>query len=155
MNSTKQVQCVADVGAVLGEGSLWVAREAALYWLDIKGLKIFRLDEAGAVRSWDTPFRIGSLGVRASGGFVAGTERGLAFIDLDAMRFEPFANPEPERAGNRFNDGKPDREGRFWAGTMDDAERAATGALYCLEPSLACTRRDEDYRVTNGPAFSL
>jgi xylono-1,5-lactonase len=155
MNSTQQVHCVADVGALLGEGPLWVARESALYWLDIKGLKIFRLDGAGAVRHWDTPFRIGSLAQRAGGGFVAGTERGLAFVDLNAMRFEPFANPEPDRPGNRFNDGKVDREGRFWAGTMDDAERDATGALYCLDPDQSIARRDDGYRVTNGPAFSL
>ena len=49
------IQCIADVQAVLGEGPVWVAREAALYWLDIKGLKIFRLGDDGTRSDWPTP----------------------------------------------------------------------------------------------------
>lgn len=154
METTPNVRCVADVGAVLGEGPVWVERDQALYWVDIKGAKIFRLDAAGAVRQWETPFRIASLAPRAAGGFIAGTDRGFAEVDLDASRFEPFANPEADRTTNRFNDGKLDRQGRFWAGTMDDDERAATGALYRLDADRLSVRADDDYRVTNGPAFS-
>ena len=154
MRSAYQVRCVADVGAVLGEGPLWVAREKSLYWVDIKGRKIFRLDASGALRTWETPFRIGSLATRRAGGFVAGTEDGFALVDLDSGRFEIFANPEPALPGNRFNDGKLDRSGRFWAGTMDDAEQSATGSLYRLDADRSWRRFDEGYRVTNGPAFS-
>ena len=146
--------CVADCKAVLGEGPLWVAREQALYWVDVKGRLVFRRSKEGALTSWDTPFRIGSLAPRASGGFVAGSERGLAFVDLEQGRFEPFADPEPDRPGNRFNDGKTDRRGRFWAGTMDDAEEQFSGALYRLDPDLGWSRIDDGYKVTNGPAFS-
>ena len=150
-----QAVCVADCKAVLGEGPVWVAAEQALYWLDIKGRRIFRRGFAdGAVTSWDTPFRIGSLAPRAGGGFVAGTERGFAFVDPAAGRFEPFAQPEPDRPTNRFNDGKLDRQGRFWAGTMDDAEKQASGALYRLDADLGWSRIDDGYKVTNGPAFS-
>ena len=133
---------------------MWVAREQALYWVDIKGLKIFRLCPEGKVSGWDTPFRIGSLAPRRTGGFVAGTERGFAWIDLEASRYDLFANPETDLPDNRFNDGKVDRSGRFWAGTMDDQERQSSGALYRLDPNLAWTRIDDGYRVTNGPAFS-
>lgn len=147
------VQCVADVGAVLGEGPVWVASENALYWVDIKGLAIFRLDSAGDVQQWHTPFRIASLAPRRGGGFIAGTDRGFATVDLDAMRFDPIVHPEPDRTTNQFNDGKLDRQGRFWAGTMDDDERAATGALYCLSTNQSWRRADDGYRVTNGPAF--
>ena len=146
--------CVADCKAVLGEGPLWVAREQALYWVDVKGRLVFRRSKEGALTSWDTPFRIGSLAPRAKGGFVAGSERGLAFVDLEQERFEPFADPEPDRPGNRFNDGKTDRRGRFWAGTMDDAEKQFSGALYRLDPDLGWSRIDDGYKVTNGPAFS-
>ena len=154
MESSDQGRCVADVAAILGEGPLWVAAEQSLYWVDIKGFKIFRLDRAGELREWATPFRIGSLAPRLAGGFIAGTEQGFAEVDLDTLRFEPFCNPEAGRTDNRFNDGKIDREGRFWAGTMDDSERAASGALYRLDPDRKCTRLDDGYRVTNGPAFS-
>ena len=145
---------VADVHALLGEGPLWVARQQALYWVDIKGRKIFRLSADGRLEEWGTPFRIGSLAHRDSGGFIAGTEHGFAHVDPEHGRFDLLFDPEEERASNRFNDGKVDRYGRFFAGTMDDEEREASGAFYRLDPTLQCTRIDDGYRVTNGPAFS-
>ena len=148
------VKCIADVRAVLGEGPVWVARESALYWLDIKGRKIFRLDDVGQLSEWDTPTRIGSLAPRSSGGFIAGTEDGIAVIDPGSDRFEIVADPEEKLPLNRFNDGKVDRRGRFWAGTMDDEERAATGSLYCIDADLNWSAVDSQYKVTNGPAFS-
>jgi len=154
MDAESNVRCVADVHAVLGEGPVWVAREAALYWLDIKGLKIFRLDGQGRVDQWPTPFRIGSLAPRKSGGFIAGTEGGIAIVDPSTNRYEIVARPEKNLPGNRFNDGKVDRRGRFWAGTMDNAEKEATGTLYCVDPDLGWQAVDSGYRVTNGPAFS-
>jgi sugar lactone lactonase YvrE len=154
MADESQVQCVADVHAVLGEGPVWVERERALYWVDIKGRKIFRLDQRGTLSKWPTPFRVGSLAPRAAGGFIAGTEEGIAEIELEGLRFELVATPEAHLPDNRFNDGKLDRRGRFWAGSMDDKESAASGTLYRIEPGYAVTTFDEGYRVTNGPAFS-
>jgi sugar lactone lactonase YvrE len=133
---------------------VWVAREAALYWLDIKGRKIFRLSDSGERQEWATPFRVGSLAPRSSGGFIAGTEDGIAAIDLDAGRFEIVARPEEHLPNNRFNDGKVDRRGRFWAGSMDDLERDSSGTLYRVDPDLSCAVIDQNYKVTNGPAFS-
>lgn len=155
MEAIGEVRCVADVKAVLGEGPLWVADEQSLYWVDIKGSKIFRLDDSGEVQEWSTPVRVGSLALRRDGGFIAGTDRGIAEVDLDPPRFDLFCDPEADRPGNRFNDGKVDRHGRFWAGTMDDGESAALGALYRLDADRRCTRIDDGYRVTNGPAFSV
>jgi sugar lactone lactonase YvrE len=154
MAADSNVQCVADVHAVLGEGPVWVAAEAALYWLDIKGRKIFRLHANGEINEWPTPMRVGSIAPRASGGFIAGTDRGIAAIDLEANCFEVLFNPEEQIPGNRFNDGKVDRRGRFWAGTMDDAERAANGTLYHIAPDLGWAAFDSGYKVANGPAFS-
>ena len=148
------VECLADVQAVLGEGPVWVGRERALYWVDIKDKRIFRLGEERALTSWDTPVHVGSMAPREAGGFVAGTDEGFYFIDLDPERFQPIAHPEEHIPTNRFNDGKVDRSGRFWAGTMDDRESDATGALYRLDPNLDWTRIEDGYRVTNGPAFS-
>lgn len=150
---------VADCRATLGEGPIWVAAEGALYWLDIKGLRLFWLDAAGAVTEWSTPFRIGGIAPCLGGGFIAGTERGLAWVDPATDTFEIFNDPEPDRPDNRFNDAKVDRVGRFWAGSMDDTERAASGALYRVDADRpiaynSVTRIDDGYRVTNGPAFS-
>jgi len=148
------IECVADVKAVLGEGPIWVARERALYWVDIKGRKIFRIDDAGALTIWETPLRVGSLAPRAGGGFIAGTDRGFAEVDPEAGRYDLLVQPEEDRPNNRFNDGKVDRSGRFWTGSMDDTEQEASGALYRLGPDLRPERMDDGYKVTNGPAFS-
>jgi sugar lactone lactonase YvrE len=156
MAARKTATLVADVGAVLGEGPVWVAAEQALYWVDIKGYKVFRHRPAdGALKIWDTPYRVCSLAPRAGGGFIAGTEDGFSRVDLEADRFAPIVNPEPQRVTNRFNDGKLDRAGRFWAGTMDNDEVAASGALYRLDHDGSAARIDDGYKVTNGPAFSL
>ena len=149
-----EVQCVADVHAVLGEGPVWVEREGALYWVDIKGRKIFRLARDGELSQWDTTVRVGSLAPRASGGFIGGTDEGIAAIDPASGRFEILHQPEAHLPDNRFNDGKVDRRGRFWAGSMDDTERAMTGTLYVTDASLGIAAVDGEYKVTNGPAFS-
>jgi sugar lactone lactonase YvrE len=154
MTADSSPQCIADVHAVVGEGPVWVQRESALYWLDIKGLKIFRLDEQGQLTEWPTPTRVGSLAPRKSGGFIGGTEKGIAIIDPASKRFDLIAEPEKHLPGNRFNDGKVDRRGRFWAGTMDDAEKEATGTLYCVDDDGKWNAVDSGYKVTNGPAFS-
>lgn len=153
MESDREPRCIADVRAVLGEGPVWVEREQAIYWLDIKGRKIFRLRETGELTQWETPLRVGSIAPRRGGGFIAGTEEGFAEIDLDGGRFQVFHNPDEHLPDNRFNDGKTDRLGRFWAGTMDDTETQAVGSLYRLDADRSCHRIDEGYRVTNGPAF--
>jgi sugar lactone lactonase YvrE len=150
-----EIACVADVKAILGEGPVWVAAEEALYWTDIEGRQVYRLAFADeAADRWTVPFRIGSLAPCRRGGFVAGTDRGLFFADPERNLYSPIADPEPDLPANRFNDGKVDRAGRFWAGTMDGTEKAARGSLYRLDPDLGLTRVDEGYRVTNGPAFS-
>lgn len=148
------VTCLVPGDAMLGEGPVWDPRENALYWVDIKGPTIFRWTAGtGATDRWTPPFQVASLQPAAVGGFIAGTRKGFAWVDPAAGRYEVVAHPESDRPGNRFNDGKLDRQGRFWAGTMDDAERADSGALYRLDADLTATRIDDGYRVTNGPAF--
>lgn len=154
MGKAIETRCVADVKAVLGEGPIWVEREQALYWVDIKGYRIFRLDEQGRLQMWETPFRVGSLAPHANGDFIAGTDRGFAIVHPEQGRFDLVGDPEPDRADNRFNDGKVDRSGRFWAGTMDDSEKQASGALYRIGRGFDWVRVDDGYKVTNGPAFS-
>ena len=149
-----EISCVADVKSILGEGPVWVTQESALYWVDINGRRIFRRDKTGSVHCWASPMKIGSLAPRSRGGFIAGTDQGIAFVDFQLDRFDVFTNPDEALPDNRFNDGKVDRQGRFWAGTMDNREREASGTLYRVDADLTCTPIDEGYRVTNGPAFS-
>jgi sugar lactone lactonase YvrE len=143
MSVARRPDCVWNAGAQLGEGPLWVPGEQALYWVDIKAPAMHRLDpRSGERRSWSVPVQVGSIARRATGGFVAGTKAGFAFVDMAREEVTPIANPEADQPGNRFNDGKCDGAGRFWAGTMDDALHDATGWLYCLDAILQWRRAD-------------
>ena len=151
-------RCLWDAGCELGEGPIWDPRggdAGVLRFVDIEGRRVHRFDPATGERaSWAAPTRIGSIGLRAGGGLIAGTKLGFAFVDPDAGTFDVLGHPEPDLAGNRFNDGKVDPHGNFWAGTMDDTKRARSGVLYCLRPDRTWRAIDLDYRITNGPAFS-
>lgn len=151
-----EVRCLAPVGAVLGEGPLWDPRIKRLLWLDIKGGKIFRLDpEPCRIEMIHAEGSVSALGLAADGGYVCARRDGFARLKIDSgeARFSPIVDPEANLPGNRFNDGKVDPKGGFWAGTMDEAEKAASGAWWRLAPDGAATKLDDGYRVTNGPAF--
>lgn len=150
------VECVWPAGAVLGEGPLWDDTEQAVYWVDIKQPAIHRFRPGdGDCTTWPLTERIGSIARRRDKpGFVAAFTSGFAFLDLETGAVDKIGDPEPDRPGNRFNDGKCDSAGRFWAGSMDDEESEAAGWLYRLDPDLTWTQTDGPYRVTNGPAFS-
>ena len=153
--ASDKVQCVWDVGALLGEGPVWDARDGAIWFVDIETPAIHRYRLADGDRaSWTPPCRVTALWPRAAGGFVAHSERGFLIADPAAGRYELFHATEPQLPGNRSNDGKIDFEGRFWSGTMDDAKQTASGALYRLDRDRSVRRVDDGYRITNGPAFS-
>src|SRR3954467_11636412 len=85
-----EVTCVLDARAELGEGPVWSAEEAALYWVDIRAPALHRLDPGtGATRTWPMPSRIGSFGLRESGGAVVAPEDGFSPPAL-ATRAPPF-----------------------------------------------------------------
>jgi len=79
---------------------------------------------------------------------------GFAFLDPDLDAFEVIDHPEPDFPTNRFNDGKVDPHGNFWAGTMDDLKRDRSGVLYRLGSDHRWVGIDPGYRISNGPAFS-
>ncbi|MDB5430044.1 MAG: Gluconolactonase [Caulobacter sp.] len=148
--------CVWPAGAILGEGPLWSDRDNAVYWVDILAPAVHRYGLGdGSTRSWPMPEPIGWLIERRdAAGFIAGFRSGFALLELEPLRIRPLLNPEPERPQNRMNDAKADAAGRIWAGTMDMAIVEASGALYRFDPTGACRRMDDGYRITNGPAFS-
>ena len=125
-----ETRCVWNAQAKLGEGPLWNADERALYWVDIERPAILRLRiDDGRTDVYPMPQKIGCIAFREQGGLVAGFQSGFAFVDLQLQELTPIADPEEDLPGNRFNDGKCDARGRFWAGTMDDACRQPTGAV--------------------------
>jgi len=152
------LKCIWEIPAILGEGPLWVPREKVLYWVDVVGKKVQRYSPGdGAKKSWSFDTEVTSLAERKQGGFIGTTRHGFAFFDFskDAVKPEPIAAFETGIPGNRFNDGKADRHGRFWAGTVDEANwRDETGNLYRMDPDLSVRIADAPYICSNGPAFS-
>ncbi|NRF71136.1 SMP-30/gluconolactonase/LRE family protein [Aquincola sp. S2] len=152
------LRCLWDAAATLGEGTCWSEREQALYWVDILGHTLYRCDaNGGERRQWHFDETVSAVAERQDRpGLAVALRRGLALFDPDSGRLERLHQPEPERTGNRFNDGKCDPAGRFWAGSMDFDCRAPTGALYCYGADGRAVRAaDLGWAVTNGPTWSL
>jgi len=151
--------CVWNAEAALGEGTCWSPRTQALWWVDILGRRLHRFRPSdSAKQSWAFDEEISAVAERADAPGLAMTlRRGLALFDPDAhTQAKPryVQTPEQEPPGNRFNDGKCDRAGRFWGGTMDFACKLRTGALYRFGPGEDCVRHEVGFAVTNGPTWS-
>jgi sugar lactone lactonase YvrE len=129
--------------------------EQAVYWVDIDGREILRIDPVTGDRQvFPQKYEFGCIVKRASGGFVAGTNAGLVLLDDDLASAEIFATPESEYPRNRFNDGKCDRKGRFWAGSTDMDETEPNGALYRVNGSADVSRMISGVIVSNGLGWS-
>jgi xylono-1,5-lactonase len=148
------VECIWQVGAMLGEGPVWSAAQQAVWFVDIKGQHIHRYHPAsGERRSWNAPARVGFVLPTRGGGMIAGLKTGLHRFNPETGNFTLLHVVEPHAPNNRLNDGFVDSAGFLWFGSMDDNEEEPSGALYQLGAE-GCLRRDPGYVVTNGPAES-
>ena len=129
-------ELIVDARNAVGECPVWVGEENALYWVDIPagGLQRWSAD-TGQVSAWKTPEMLACIARRADGSWVAGMESG--FFQLrphndGSLDSEPLAGIDHSRPDMRLNDGRCDRQGRFWAGSMvlDMGANAAEGRLY-------------------------
>ncbi len=151
---TSEPKSLWALGGPLLEGPVWVAREQALYFVDIKRHRIYRLDPASGERAeWAAPDQVGFVLPIAGGGFVAGLKTGLSRFDPKDGSFTPILSPEPDLPGNRLNDGTVDGAGRLWFGSMDDGESGVTGTIYRYD-GKRCAARTPKVSITNGPAVS-
>ncbi len=153
-----EITCVVDARAELGEGTLWDPQGGVLWWIDIWKKLIHRYDPAtGEDKSWETPEYLGCIGLRAKGGLVLTMADGFHFFDPDTGKFQAIVDPESGRPETRFNDGKPDRQGRFWSGSMFEVSGRPiefVGALYRLDLDLSVHRMIEGVGCSNGLAWS-
>ncbi len=137
---TATAACIADCKNVLGEGPVWVAAEQALYWVDIESQRLFRYSEDQGTTEYPTGLQLCSIAPAASGGYVGGGGDGFLRLALEPeLAIEKLGHPQRDIESSRFNDGKVDRHGRFWAGTMDRFERESFGALYRLDTDWTWT----------------
>lgn len=141
---------------ILGEGPVWSAEEQALYWIDIWRPALRRWQPgSGQFKSWAMPAPIGSFTLRAGGGAVVALKNGLHWFDFEQARATLLIDPEADRPDTRFNDGKCDRLGRFWAGTLDDdGEKLPKGSLYRLDANGSLHTVRGQVTVSNGLGWS-
>jgi D-xylonolactonase len=150
--TSPDVACVWPLQCSLGEGPLWW--KGGLWFTDIKQNMVHRFDPAGGPsRSWPAPSQVGFLAPLANGHFIAGAKAGLLDFDPASGRFAQMRAVEPDRPGNRLNDGAVDQKGRLWFGSMDDGETEPSGALYRFHRGTL-SLMDSGYVITNGPAVS-
>jgi sugar lactone lactonase YvrE len=150
-----QVELVLDVKATLGEGPCWDHRTGLLYWVDIAGMKVMiHHPISGENRTIQLDQMVGATVPRESGGLVLALQHGFYLLDLETEKLSFIADPESSLTGNRFNDGKCDAKGRFWAGTMSMKNQKAAGSLYCLETDGSVRKAVGDVTVSNGLGWS-
>ena len=155
----KDAHLVFDARAALAECPLWNPAEQKLYWVDISGQTINRFDPAtGANEHWSMPCEPGCIGLATSGGLIAALRDGFYRFFPSDGRLEKIADAPYEVHCMRFNDGRCDSAGRFWAGAMYEPRTAERAAVYCLERGKVRTGWGPDeslgVKVSNGMAFT-
>jgi sugar lactone lactonase YvrE len=158
---SSNAELVVDSRCGTGESPVWSVAEEALYWVDIPGRALHRWSADGHAQ-WASDEMPACIAPRADapGAWIAGMESGIFSIEtLDDGRLEAFrlASVAHAAPGMRFNDGRCDRQGRFWAGTMlmDMAAGSRVGRVYRQDKAdTAPTVQLDDFIVPNGLAFS-
>ena len=148
---------IFSVGNILGEGILWDSRREVLWWTDIQGRQLFRYEWAhGTTQILETPERVGSFGlVEASEMLIVAFASGIALYDVHRQSVAWLSLPEALDAGTRFNDGRVDRRGRFWSGTMVEGEQlAGSGCLYSIDAAGEARCHVRGVRISNGLCIS-
>lgn len=156
---TPQLLWAAD--AELGEGLCWSPSTQCIWWVDIYGQRLLRLNtQSGEKKAWPFDDTISAVAERRDApGLIVAMRRSIAFFDPDSGTQHLLHTPEPHLTDNRFNDGKCDPQGRFWAGTMHLGCTDETGSVYCVSASPAGTditcAWNARFPVVNGPTWSM
>jgi sugar lactone lactonase YvrE/DNA-binding IclR family transcriptional regulator len=152
--TSADVHCVSQALSLLGEAPTWSPRDNALYWVDILTPTIHRFD---ALSRSSTEIKLGSMLSlvipKATGGLLIATPGGLMTVD-DVGDLTRFSHPEFDRPHNRYNDGKCDRMGRLWVGTMDMGAAANRGNLFRVDADGSWKKMDTGFTVANGLGWS-
>jgi len=139
--------------AELGEGPCWDPQTQSLYWVDIPAARVHRLSAAGVHSSWDVGQPAGAVVTRAGGGLAVAAGNGFLALDPLTGDVTELA-AAPGQPDTRMNDGKCDRAGRFYAGTMAADETPGKGSFYRLDPDGSVTELLTGLGISNGLGWS-
>jgi sugar lactone lactonase YvrE len=155
VTAISQVDLVFDAHADLAEGPLWDGERGALWWVDVLAGRINCL-ELDPMRNHviEIGQPVSALGHRADGTLVVAVQSGLAVLDPQSGNLDLRLPLDEGRPRNRFNDGKVDRRGRFWAGTMDFDAAPGHGTLYRLDSGWRLEPALGEVTISNGLDWS-
>jgi sugar lactone lactonase YvrE len=140
---------------LLGEGPVWNAQSQSIYWIDILKGEIHQFDfKKNLHQTYPINEMIGCFAFCKNGQLIMATQSGISFLDHDTGQVLKVINPENNLTNNRFNDGKCDPMGRFWAGTMSLSEEPNVGSLYVFD-NKTIEKKIENVTISNGLAWSL
>jgi sugar lactone lactonase YvrE len=146
---------LSNYKSILGEGPVYDKDLNRLYWVDIEGKKIIVNDlNTGTETFYDMPDLVSSLCVIDNKRVIATIRHAFYIVDLSKNSLQKVAEVETEIESNRFNDGKCDKLGRYWAGTMNMTERKPTGNFYKLEGNKI-VKVLEGLTISNGLGWDI
>lgn len=140
----------------LGEGVIWDAAGAAVWWTDIQGSTLYRYSpQDKKLEQWVTPERLGSFALVAnSDKLICGFASGFAYFNPVKGAIQWLSKIEQDNPGTRLNDGRADRQGRFWAGSMVEVGEQGAGALYSIDHKLRVSSQISGLTISNGLCWS-
>lgn len=148
-------QRVGDQTDILGESPIWDDQAQCLYWVDIRRPAIRRYDAtSGCIDTWPMPDLVGSIALSDEGRLLVALPHYVALFDTMTASLEAYAWPPSVTSGHRFNDGRCDRQGRFWVGSMHNLTRAPEGTLYRMDGPGEMTPVRSGICIPNSLAFS-
>lgn len=149
------VSVVLAADCLLGEGVLWDASRAVVWFVDIKRRRLWHFDPAtGSNRFAEAPEQIGWAIPADNGLLLCGLKDGLYTFAPETDTFTKLCTVPGEPASNRLNDACTDPWGRVWFGSMDDAESAASGRFYVFDRGEVRPAGPAGIAITNGPAVN-
>ncbi|CAH1221449.1 6-deoxy-6-sulfogluconolactonase [Paenibacillus allorhizoplanae] len=152
MNITAEL--AVDAHCFLGEGPVWDPSGQQVLWIDYdKGTLHDYIPSSGVHRIRKLPMKVASFALREGGGILIAGDRGLALYNQEDETMEIICDPESHLPQTRFNDGKCDLKGRFFAGTASKGN-ARDGALYVFYPDGSYSQLDSGIGCSNGITWS-
>ncbi len=155
MTHSCALQRVGTQTDILGESPVWDGDARCLYWVDIRQPAIRRFVPAtGRLDTWPMPGLVGCVALTDDGRLLVALPRSIELFDPATGALAPFAQVPPLPQDHRFNDGRCDRQGRFWVGTMNNITRAPEGVLWRLDGAGRLEALREGVCIPNSLAFS-
>ncbi|MCE9678502.1 SMP-30/gluconolactonase/LRE family protein [Shewanella sp. AS1] len=157
-----------NVSNSLGEGVIWDCESQCIWWTDIQASMLFQFSvESNSLNQYAMPMRVGCFAlIENDPRLIVAFEKGIALYHLQSQALQWLATPEIDKSHHRFNDGRVDRQGRFWAGTMVESpvenrgedpqgiNSVELGALYCIDHQLSCHKILSGIEIANSLCWS-